>query len=141
MRVLDSWLLRFDPEVRELVHALRTVVRETLPESEEGLRPGWGLIGYRTRAGSRGRYLGFVSPQDDCALLGLEWGTLIDDPSRLLAPRGNQVAVYRGRPGERLPTEELAILLRQAATLAELPSGLRRDRLAGLHESSSYRTE
>ena len=127
--IVESWLHRYDPPVRTLAQELRGLVRSALPECEEGLRPGWGLIGYRTRVGSRGRYLGFVAPLEDSVLLGFEWGTLLDDPDRLLTPRGSQVSVYKAIPGTPYPADRLAELICQSAALAEMPSELRRQQL------------
>lgn len=128
--IVESWLHRYDEPVRQLANELRTLVRAAIPGCEEALRPGWGLIGYRTKPGSGGRYLGFVSPRADCVFLGFEWGTLLDDEQGLLEPRGSQVSIYRAVPGEPYPAERLAELIRQAAALVEMPPEMRRQQLA-----------
>lgn len=127
--IVESWLHRYDEPVRQLANELRMLVRTALPGCEEALRPGWGLIGYRTRTGSHGRYVGFVAPLEDCVFLGFEWGMLLDDGDQLLEPRGGQVSVYRAVPGEPFPVERLSDLLRQAAVLAEMPAEMRSQQL------------
>ena len=76
------------PEVVKLVDHLRTAIRETLPDSEERVYPGWHGIGYHD---PRVGYVCAIFPKAEHVDLAFEQGALLPDPDGLLARGGKKV--------------------------------------------------
>lgn len=90
---VESFLLDFPPNVVEIVHRLRAIVKRALPDATERVYPGWRLIGYRALHGhgKRDVYVGFIAPLRDSVRLGFERGVRMHDPNKLLRGDGTQV--------------------------------------------------
>jgi hypothetical protein len=125
----EQFLASFPPEVQALAERLRALVRQAVPDSVEAVYPGWKLIGYRRPVQGGSVYFGYVAPQIDRAMLGFEYGVLLEDRHGLLEGSGSQVRYVSARlPGD-LRMRALLRLIRQAAEVAALPREVLRERL------------
>lgn len=117
----EDLLAGYAPVRRETADALRALVKRTIPDAIERVRPGWGLIGYDVPAGRRTAYFAFVWAEAEHVHLGFEHGHAMDDPDGLLS--GGYLKKVRfvtlTRPGE-IPDAALAPLIREAARVASL---------------------
>lgn len=118
---IDELVAPFGPRVQALVEHARRVVKRTVPTAKEGLRAGWGLIGY-----SAPRYFAFLLPVPDGVRLGFEWGVRLRDPRRLLRGDGRQVRFVDVRTRQQLDSPGVRALLLESAALARDPTSLRR---------------
>jgi hypothetical protein len=80
----EAFLAGFPDEMRAIGETLRTVVRQSVPNAVERVREGWRLIGYDVPVGRRKAYFAFIAPETEHVHLGFEYGTLMDDPERVL---------------------------------------------------------
>lgn len=117
----DELLAQYAPVWRETADALRALVRRTIPDAIERVRPGWSLIGYDVPVGKRTAYFAFVWAEPEHVHLGFEHGYAMEDPDDLLG--GHFLKKVRfvtlTRPGE-IPDEALARLIREAARVATM---------------------
>jgi hypothetical protein len=115
------------PELGRIGQRLRRLVRETLPDATERVRPGWGIIGYDVPVGRRTRFFAWILPQQEHIHLGFVHGVALDDPLDLLNGQpGVKYARWTTfeREGE-LDEEPLRALLEQSALVAGLPRDMR----------------
>jgi hypothetical protein len=114
---LKAWLDALNPEIRQLVLALRSVVRRAVPHAEESLV--WGSISYH-RPLIGGRVKGAVCQivvKRAKVRLDFIHGIRLDDPSGLL--QGDRVSkrfvpIDTTKAAKR---PEVAALIREAAAL------------------------
>lgn len=116
----EAFLAPYHPAVQAAAHELRTLIKATVPEAIEAVRVGWTLIGYRIPHGKKAPYFGFVAPLVDRAVLGFEFGYLLDDPEGLLSGNGSQVRQVVVRDVSEIRPEPTAALIREAVRLALL---------------------
>jgi len=103
------------PEVRAIVEHLRTLVKETVPEAEERVYPGWHAFGYRhPEAG----YFCGIFPYDDMVKLYFEHGASLPDPDGLLEGDGKRTRYVVARTEESLRLSDVKDLLRAAVLMA-----------------------
>lgn len=103
--------------VRALIAALRALVRQTLPEAEERVYPGWKAIGYRHPTAG---YVGGLFPMADHVKVAFERGARLSDPFKLLEmPKtsGKTVRYVSVYAVDTLPEAALVALLLEAAAL------------------------
>ena len=125
----EALLARFSPERVATAEAYRAVVRHTIPDVVERVRPGWGLIGYDLPVGRRMVYFAFVWPEVEHVHLGFEYGIHMDDPDSRLQGSGRKLRwVTADRPGDVDP-RTVERLVREAARVASMS---RDERLARL---------
>ena len=117
----EELLAPYDPIRRETAQHLRALVRSTLPEAIEAVRPGWRLIGYDVPFGRRTRYVAFIWPEPEHVHLGFEHGIVMDDPGGVLQGRDLKKVRFLTltRPRE-IPDDVVARLLREAVRVALL---------------------
>ena len=123
MHPIDRFLAEYPDAIQSIAGELRTLVRRSVSDSIERLRPGWRLIGYNVPVRRGQRYFAYVAPEVQHIHLGFEYGTLLDDPERLLHGselRLRQVRYLTFRPGEQLPREAIVELIRGAARVAAM---------------------
>jgi hypothetical protein len=134
----EALLERYAPPMRAIAERLRTLVRETLPDAIEAVRPGWGLIGYGVPAGKRTRYVAFVWAEPEHVHLGFEHGVLMDDPDAVLEGAGitKRVRWLTFVPGDPIDQERIQVLIREAVRVALLGRG---ERLALLDDREARR--
>jgi hypothetical protein len=114
-------LAAYPAPIREAAGRLRAAVRRAVPDSIEGVRPGWKLIGYRVPAGRKAAYFGFVAPEPVHVHLGFEYGMLLDDPDGLLGGRWlRQVRFFTFQHPDEIRDEVIEPFIREAARLAAL---------------------
>lgn len=126
----EAFLAGYPDGIREAAETLRAIVRRAVPESIEGVRGGWRLIGYEVPVGRRSRYFAYVAPEPIHVHLGFEYGVWMDDPDELL--QGAHLGLRKVRfttftEGQAIPEAALEHLTREAARVALLSRG---DRLA-----------
>lgn len=63
---------------------LRRLVRQTVAQAVERIRPGWRLIGYGLPITRRGTYFAWIWPEAEHVHVGWQVGTLMADPRGLL---------------------------------------------------------
>ena len=117
----DELLAQYAPIRRETADALRALVKRTIPDAIERVRPGWALIGYDLPIGKRTAYFAFVWAEPEHVHLGFEHGSAMEDPDSLL--RGRDLKKVRfvtlAHPGE-IPNDVLVPLIREAARVAAM---------------------
>jgi hypothetical protein len=84
----EGLLADHSPEHRAIANRLRELVLETVPDAIEGVRQGWGLIGYDVPIGRRTRFFAWIWLQPEHVHLGFQNGVLMTDPGSLLQGRG-----------------------------------------------------
>jgi hypothetical protein len=114
---------------------LREIVRATLPDAVERVRPGWRLIGYDVPVGRHGTFVGYIAPEPKHVHLGFAWGVLMDDPRGVLQGAGvtKQVRWLTFHAGDRIDAALCRDLLREAvrvATMTRAERALRAEDLA-----------
>ena len=114
------------PEHRAIANRLRELVLDAVPEAIEGVRPGWGLIGYDVPFGRRTRYFAFIWAEPEHVHLGFEQGVLMADPHGRLEGQGvtKQVRWLTMRRVADIPPET-SDLIREAVRVATLSRGER----------------
>jgi hypothetical protein len=126
----DLWLERVPSDMQALANALRALIRETVPEVDEAVYTGWGVLGYRIYIGKRRVYLGFVHPTRDYVSIGFEWGVFLPDPEHLLEGEElKQVRYMTFRSIDEIPRAALAIFIAGAVEIVKLPQSVKRQRL------------
>jgi hypothetical protein len=108
---------------------LRELLRVTVPDAVERVRPGWRLIGYDVPAssgrshGGRTVYFAYIGPEAEHIHLGFEHGVAMDDPHGLLQGRGitRRVRWLTFRPGDEPDPVAVRALLIEARRVALLP--------------------
>lgn len=120
---IDRFLTEYPPGIRQGAETLRGIVKRTIPDAIERLRPGWRLIGYDVRVGRRSHYFAYVAPEREHVHLGFEYGAWMADPDHLLEGAHlslREVRFVTFRPGDPIPSRPLADLTREAARVATL---------------------
>jgi hypothetical protein len=134
---VEALLADHSPEHRAIANRLRDLVKDTIPDVIERVRPGWGLIGYDVPVGRRTRYFAFIWLEPEHVHLGFEHGVLMTDPAGLLEGRGitKQVRWLTMRSRGDIPPETPE-LIREAARVGSMSRAerqlLRLDREAEL---------
>ncbi len=118
---IAGWLCTYPTSIAKLSEGARKVIRRTVPDAVEKLRPGWQLIGYNAP-----RYFAFIAPKVDYVMLGFEWGVMLPNLDGLLEGDGSQVRFIAVRSAEVLRSQAVAELIRAAATLTPPPRRARR---------------
>jgi hypothetical protein len=103
-----------DKRIASLAGKVIAAVRRLRPDLEPKVRFGWGSVNFRhARAG----FVCGVFPQREDVILVFENGRELDSP--LLEDNGKvkKVRWIRFRPGDRVPLNDLGILLAEAIAL------------------------
>jgi hypothetical protein len=118
----EALLEDFPPPMQAIAKRLRGIVKATLPDAIERVRPGWRLIGYDLPVGRRNVYVGYIAPEPEHVHLGFEWGVLMDDPHGLLQGKGitKRVRWLTFRAGDRVDAEVCATFLREAVRVTTM---------------------
>jgi hypothetical protein len=124
----EVFLAPYPDQIRDAAERLRAIVKRTVPDAIEAVRPGWHLIGYTVPAGRRTAYFAFVAPEPIHVHLGFEYGMLIDDPDgELRGTHLRQVRFFTFHHPDEVRERQLGRFIRDAARLAVLS---RAERLA-----------
>ena len=124
----EAFLSGYPDGIRAVADTLRAIVRRAVPESIEGVRGGWRLIGYEVPVGRRARYFAYISPEPIHVHLGFEYGAWMADPDGLL--EGAHLGLRKVRfttftEGQSIPAAALERLTKEAARVALLSRGER----------------
>jgi hypothetical protein len=117
----EALLSDYPPAMREIAQGLRAVVRRTVPDVIERVRPGWRLIGYDIpRGAGRSTYFCYVALEPVHVHLGFEYGTLMRDEDRLLEGAGVTRKVRWVTLSERhaIPESQLEQIVRDGLAVA-----------------------
>jgi hypothetical protein len=120
---VEAFLEPYPARIREAAERLRAIVRRTVPDAAERVRPGWRLIGYDVPVGRRSRYFAWISPEPIHVHLGFEHGVLMADPDRQLEGahlRLRKVRYVTFTSLDQIDEGQLAVFLREAVGLASL---------------------
>ncbi|MEO8228840.1 MAG: DUF1801 domain-containing protein [Chloroflexota bacterium] len=126
----EAFLAAYPERMQAIAERLRTLVRQTVPDVLERVRPGWRLIGYDLPVGRTSVFFAYVAPESKHVHLGFHVGTLMADPEGLMLGAHLQLKKVRYltfRPGKPISEATLIGLIREAARVATLS---RRDRLS-----------
>jgi hypothetical protein len=123
----EALLEDFPPPMQSIANRLREIVKETMPEAIERVRPGWRLIGYDLPAGRKATYFAYVAPENGHVHLGFEHGWAMRDPHRLLQGVGitKQVRWLTFLEGDPVPADLCRELIIEAARVATMTRGER----------------
>lgn len=113
----EEFLAPYPPTVRAIATDLRASICRELPEVEEVVDPGSGVIGYLVPCGETSRQFGFLAPYQDRVVLSFEWGALMDDPFGLLEGDGKNRKIVC-RKHRAADCSKLRPYIRQATELA-----------------------
>ena len=113
-----------------IAESLRVVVRRTVPEALEAVRPGWHIIGYDLPDGRRTTFFCWVWPQPEHVHLGFVQGVLMDDPDHALEGAGitRRARWLTFRPGDPIDDEMVTRLMVEAVRIARMSPGERQAR-------------
>jgi len=119
----DLFLDAYSDDVRAAANRLRAVVKRTVPDVLERVRPGWRIIGYDLPIGRRSVYFAWVMPEPVHVHLGFVHGVFIDDPECRL--EGAHLRLVSTRfvtfdLGDDIPEGAMEELTRRAAGIAAL---------------------
>jgi hypothetical protein len=112
---LEPLLAKLTPEAVPLLQAMRGVVRDTLPQLEESVHLGWGVIHYRKPGSSMRDLVVALSPQRAYVNLEFADGVELPDPARKLEGTGKRARHIKIRSAEDVDTPEVRALLQAAA--------------------------
>jgi len=124
---VELFLEGYPTPMRAIADELRRIVRATIPESIEAVKPGWRVIGYDFPVGRRSVFYAWIGLEQIHVHLGFHWGVLMPDPDRLLEGRGvtKRVRWLTFVLGDRLDRAGLAAMLHDARRAALLTPGER----------------
>jgi hypothetical protein len=105
---VDGYIAAKSEPVKETLEALRSLVKETLPEASEEMK--WGAPVYCDPTGNALVYL-YGGKQH--AHLGFIHGTELDDPQHLLEGRGAAGRHVKLDQADHIPEGPLSALLKQ----------------------------
>jgi hypothetical protein len=107
-------LARHEPRVGRLAAKVIATVRKLRPDFAPKVQFGWRSVNFRHR---RAGFVCAVFPQRDDVILVFEHGRELDSP--LLEDNGKvkRVRWIRFHPGDRIPENDLGILLAEAIAL------------------------
>ena len=126
---VEVFLESFPPPIRAAAEALRGLIRRIVPDADEMVRPGWGVIGYNVPVRRGAPYIGGVFPQQEHCHLLLEQGVLLADPNHLLEGAGVTKRVRWltfNRPADvTAQADAIVALLQDAVRVAAMSRGER----------------
>ena len=123
----EALLEDFPPPMRSIANRLREIVKATMPEASERVRPGWRLIGYDLPIGRKAVYFAYVAPENEHVHLGFEHGWAMRDPLGLLKGVGitKQVRWLTFLENDPIPAELCRELILEGARVATMTRGER----------------
>ena len=122
--------------LQRIADELRDLVKATLPDAIERVRPRWGVIGYDVPNGKRTSYVAWVWPEREHCHLGFQQGWAMRDPHRRLQGVGitKQVRWLTFEAGDAIDHATCRALLIEAAEVGRMTRGERVLRAADLDD-------
>jgi hypothetical protein len=112
----EPLLEKLTPEARPLMEELRGVVKQALPQLNESVHLGWGVIHYRAGPKMRDVVVA-LDPQRAWVNLAFADGVDLVDPTGRLEGSGKRLRHVKVRTNEEAHSSELRALLEQAGKL------------------------
>ena len=109
---VEKVLQSCSPEVRDLVEALRALVREAAPEATERGYTGWRSLVYD----HNGMFC-YIAPLKDSVNMGFHRGVELADPEALLRGSGKGMRHVKVRKPEEVRAEAFSGLIQEAYRL------------------------
>jgi hypothetical protein len=124
---VEALLADYPPAHTAIADALRTIVREAVPEAVERVRTGWRLIGYDLPVARRSLFFAWIWLEPEHVHLGFPRGVHMVDPRGVMKGAGitklaRWLTYEPGDPVEADPATELVL---EAARVAVIPRSLR----------------
>ena len=128
----EAVLANAPPTIAAIGERLREIVKRTVPDALERVRPGWGLIGYDAPNGRRTAYFAWIWPETEHCHLGFQQGWAMRDPHGRLQGAGitKQVRWLTFDPGDDIDEAACRELLFEALEVARMGRGERELRAA-----------
>jgi len=122
----EAFLQAYTPPIATLAEQLCQVVRRTVPDAIERVRPGWALIGYDLPVRRHGVFFAWVWPEAEHVHLGFPVGTLMDDPGGVMKGAGitKKARWLTYQPGDEIDEPLAAELVEEAARVALIPRSI-----------------
>ena len=114
---VEEYLEKFPKEIQIIAIKLRDIIRNTIPNINEAVYPGWKLIGYRIIKGKKSFYFCFIAPFENRVNLGFEYGNKMAENS-LLKSAGKQVKYVKFKVLSQIKIKTIQQLIGEAAMLA-----------------------
>jgi hypothetical protein len=111
----EPLLAKLTPAATPLLQATRVLVRDTLPQLEESVHLGWGVIHYRKPGGSMRDLVIAISPQRAYVNLEFADGVDLPDPERKLEGAGKRARHIKVRSAADVDAPAVRALLLAAA--------------------------
>ncbi len=123
----EALLEDFPHPMQSIANRLREIVKATIPEAIERVRPGWRLIGYDLPVGRKAVYFAYIAPENEHVHLGFEHGWAMRDPLGLLVGVGitKQVRWLTFLEGDPVPADLCRDLILEGARVATVTRGER----------------
>ena len=118
----EALLADYPESLAEIAEQLRVIVRATVPEAIEAVRPGWRLIGYDLPVGRRTTFFAWIWPEPGHVHLGWPQGILMADPKRKLRGAGitKRARWLTFAAGDPISAEDCAEFIHESARIAGL---------------------
>lgn len=113
---IDTLLERHTPALRKIARKVIDTVRNVRPDMIAKVGRGWGSVNFRhPKAG----FVCAVFPQakEGNVILVFEYGKLLDSPLLVDNGKVKQVRWIPFKPGDKVPVDDIAILLAEAIAL------------------------
>lgn len=111
-----NYIQQFDPNVREVLKALRTIIRKTLPELSEYVEKD--MLAYSIGPNTYKASVCVISGHKAHATLAFLWGTKLVDPGKLLQGNGKTGRHLKLTSVHDVPKMAVSRWVKQAAKLA-----------------------
>lgn len=119
-QAVEQFLASLPGEVEPIARALRTRIRELVPDAVEQQHGGWKVIGY-SRDGSMKSTICAIAPHSKHVNLQFFRGTELKDPQGLLEGTGKNARHVKLRTSADVQSAAIGELIRQAASLTNEP--------------------
>jgi hypothetical protein len=122
-RAVDAYVQQRNPALKDVVSAVRKLVRKTVPAAAEAINP-WGVPVFELNG-----TLCFMMVGKNHVSLGFAQGTSLPDPARLLEGTGKNIRHVKLKATEQVGNPHLQNLLIEAAVVnVKTPSRMRGSR-------------
>ncbi len=103
----------YEESLQQICHALRALVRDTLPDASERVQIGWSVVSY-----SYDTMCVLISPRKKLVRLMVDpRGEDLDDPAKLLSETGKRFMHVDFTDPDQLEPKQLIPIIRSAAMI------------------------
>jgi len=129
---VEKYIESHPTQIREIIKKLRLVAKANMPSAHEFMYHN--AINYKLPE-SPGTWICYIAAQRNYVNMGFFFGTKLSDPKKLLEGTGKRMRHVKVRTVEEAGTNELADLIRQAWTDANLNAKARERQTESDHSS------